>query len=172
MSNIIDFRIEYSLLDSMCGGDFSVLEGIIASPNYPSIYPESIECIWFIRAAAGSKLSLNVLDLDIFQADSGGCSSESYLEIHESSSSGQLLDVLCGNENQTKAYLGAGFWIKFESGTGYRGRGFELQFEYGLSRKIYWQMKYFNKIIFFISLQLLITKFLVMKVLLSLHCIH
>lgn len=136
MSGISDCRIEYSLLDSICGGDFSVLEGIIASPNYPSIYPESIECIWFIRAAAGNTLSLNVLDLDIFQGNGGVCSSDSYLEIRETSSSGRLLDVLCGSENQTKAYLGAGFWIKFESGTGYRGRGFELQFEYGSSLTI------------------------------------
>lgn len=155
MSSVFNFRIEYSILDSSCGGDYTVFEGIISSPNYPNIYPESIECIWFIRAAAGNNLSLNIMDLDIFQDNEVTCNVENYLEIRDNNENGRLLDVLCGNKNQTKVYSGAGFWIKFASGTGFRGRGFELQFEYGLWDYLVVIFFIGMVIIFFVCFQLL-----------------
>ena len=32
-----------------CGGVFTEMQGLFASPNYPSHYPTDIDCEWVIR---------------------------------------------------------------------------------------------------------------------------
>lgn len=128
-TNNFDFIIDYSLLDSSCGGEYIVFEGHLSSPNIGGIYPENMECVWTIQAAAGNNMNLNIFNLDIFQSNSDHCDTDNYLEIREVSLNGKLLDVLCGNKNETKTYSAEGFWIKFQSGTGFRGKGFEISFK-------------------------------------------
>lgn len=125
----MNFKAFYTILDNACGGDLNSFEAYLASPNYPNSYPMSIECIWNLRASAGNRLTLNILDLDIVKSDN--CNAEDYLEIHEGHEGGKFLGVFCGNEIPTEPLTGDGFWIKFQSGNVGTGRGFELKFSHG-----------------------------------------
>ena len=48
-----------------CGGVLTGTSGIIQSPDYPYSYPPNVECIWNIKVAEGSRISLNFTDIDI-----------------------------------------------------------------------------------------------------------
>lgn len=53
--------------------------GYFASPGYPSIYPESKDCVWEIETEPGSRVELTVFDFDIESAS--GCAYD-FLQVH------------------------------------------------------------------------------------------
>ena len=66
-----------------CGGSSNGTEGNFSSPNYPSFYPNTVECIWKINASEGSKIALNFTDFELETYNNTDCLTD-YLEVSES----------------------------------------------------------------------------------------
>ena len=58
-------RIVYDSTGSSCGGDLTTPTGSFVSPNYPSPYGHSAECIFTITVARGSRIQLAFVDFDL-----------------------------------------------------------------------------------------------------------
>ena len=54
------FRLEWVV--EGCGGRLTKPSGVISSPNYPHVYPNSISCIWHIDQELGTSIELNITD--------------------------------------------------------------------------------------------------------------
>ena len=52
-----------------CGGVMTKLSDTLMSPNYPGVYPSSVECQWYIRTDLGKSIELNIQD---FYLEGGG----------------------------------------------------------------------------------------------------
>ncbi|CAL1547392.1 unnamed protein product, partial [Lymnaea stagnalis] len=52
-----------------CGGNLGLQSGIIASPNYPHIYPPDLKCLWYIHAPTGEVIDLRFRFFDLEEMD-------------------------------------------------------------------------------------------------------
>lgn len=73
-----------------CGGNFFTEYGVIKSPRYPQLYPNSKMCTWIITAPRGRQIELNVTDFDMEAGTSSSCRYD-YLEIRFDSTEVNLL---------------------------------------------------------------------------------
>lgn len=48
-----------------CGGELHGAAGSFNSPGYPNKYPENRECVWYIRTAVGSSITLTISEFDV-----------------------------------------------------------------------------------------------------------
>lgn len=62
-----------------CGGKLVKSSGTFTSPGYPSNYPVATDCVWEIETEPGSRVQLNINDLDI--ESSTGCQYD-FLEVN------------------------------------------------------------------------------------------
>uniref|UniRef100_A0A171AMT0 Cubilin-like protein n=1 Tax=Triatoma infestans TaxID=30076 RepID=A0A171AMT0_TRIIF len=119
------FTVEYSVLDTACGGNFISESGTIVSPNYPDNYPPNSECVWTLYTSPGNRVMLEIVELNIEMSES--CNSD-YLEVRENNNSGKLLGVFCGSEVPNRLYSNQSMWIKFHSSEGSRNNGFKAHY--------------------------------------------
>lgn len=56
--------------NKVCGGTFTELSGIIQSPNFPSPYPASKQCVYVIALDPGKAVRLDFLNFDVEDAAS------------------------------------------------------------------------------------------------------
>ena len=128
------FRATYTVEDTACGATLTAISGRFASPGYPNSYPMGAECVWTIRAPAGSMAVLLFHELDL--AESDNCNAD-YVDVYKESPEGDHLGRFCGSTLPTADIPPAQvYWIKFnsdQSGSGEVGRGFlaEYQMSYG-----------------------------------------
>lgn len=54
-----------------CGGNFTTMNGVIMSKNYPNNYPHSTECEWLIQLPDNHPVVINFTDFDV---EGGYCS--------------------------------------------------------------------------------------------------
>jgi len=40
-------------------------EGYIQSPNYPNDYPNRADCSWMIKVNNGTRMTINVIDVEV-----------------------------------------------------------------------------------------------------------
>lgn len=115
----------------MCGGTLHASSGFINSPGYPLAYLPSLECDWLIKATNGNTLLLTITSLEL--EDSEDCSSDS-LTIHDGrSSSGKLLDKVCGTvTTKTIRSTGQYLHLEFRSNENIQWRGFSIQYSQGI----------------------------------------
>ena len=92
---------QWSYGSGACGGNFSTLNGILASPSYPDNYPNNADCIYTISQQTGTVILLNFLSMDIQICTHNWCDPcfFDYLEIRDGpSADSSLLERLCGSE--------------------------------------------------------------------------
>ncbi|CAD5116710.1 DgyrCDS5568 [Dimorphilus gyrociliatus] len=116
-------KIEYS-----CGTGYIQLasiseKGKIASPFYPSGYPNMVNCVWLLEAPSKRQIELVVEDL---QGDTTTDNCRDYLEIRRGNRSAALHYRGCKlTEPLTIRSENRWLWVKFQSdGTSATGRGF------------------------------------------------
>ena len=73
-----------------CGGNFTTLRGILASPSYPEAYPEDQSCIYTITLPKGSFINITFSLIDIRCNDEVG---SDYLEIRDGGSDNSPLMI-------------------------------------------------------------------------------
>lgn len=49
----------------MCGGNFTIEAGNIATPGYPRNYPANLHCEWLITLNSNHRINLTILDFDV-----------------------------------------------------------------------------------------------------------
>lgn len=74
------FRARYSLVESICGHNYSTPTGNFQSVNYPQPYPTNLVCGYLITVAEQHVVVLNVTVLDI--DEELNCESE-YLALYD-----------------------------------------------------------------------------------------
>lgn len=48
-----------------CGGRLRKPSAYFSSPNYPRVYPLSVECLWYITVDFGMSIELSIIEYDI-----------------------------------------------------------------------------------------------------------
>ncbi|XP_054002675.1 cubilin [Hylaeus anthracinus] len=120
------FAVTYSVLNSVCGGDYTSYEGRIASPDYPNTYPLNAECVWILNSSPGNQLTLSFAEFDIQESEN--CDLD-YLEIRENNGIGKVITVACGTSIEPIT-SSSKLWIKFKSDGEVVSRGFVGQYHY------------------------------------------
>uniref|UniRef100_A0A3Q1BE36 CUB domain containing protein 2 n=1 Tax=Amphiprion ocellaris TaxID=80972 RepID=A0A3Q1BE36_AMPOC len=79
-----------------CGGILSAPLGNISSPNFPGLYPYSIDCSWLIVVAEGSSV---LLTFHHFELEYHGSCAYDYIKIYNgiAEDEGNLLGTFCGD---------------------------------------------------------------------------
>ena len=114
---------------SGCGGVIRKPRGRITSPDYPNVYPNNVECIWYVVAPLGSRIELNVLEYDLEgEAD---CQFDSLLVYGGPDLTSPRLTQLCQRRtaNVTVTSTGNNMVVKFVSDGSIRGKGFAAEFK-------------------------------------------
>ena len=117
------FRARYQTL---CGGTWTNPSGMIQSPNYPSPYPGSKECVYVIALPAGKAVRMDFLSFDI--EGSGRNCIYDFIEVRDGDTANStLIGRFCGPPDQipppvisTHNYL----WIKFQTDASVHNQGF------------------------------------------------
>ena len=119
------FRLEWAVHG--CGGRLTKPEGVIASPNYPNVYPNSIVCVWHVDQVLGSSIELNITDFYL-EATGGGsdCSYDSLTVWGGQDRSAPRLSQLCNRRvsNTVVTALGNNMLIEFKTDSSVQGKGF------------------------------------------------
>ncbi|KAM9307657.1 cubilin [Gastrophryne carolinensis] len=89
------FSATYRSVPEGCGGTLTALEGTIASPSYPAVYPHGLHCTWLISVPPGNLIRLTFHIFILQQAQ--GCSTN-YLEIYDNApdATGNKIGRYCG----------------------------------------------------------------------------
>jgi cubilin len=124
------FVIRYDFETQGCGGMYQAQRGFIMSPNYPSNYNNSIECIWDITVQNGYHIRWAFNDQ--FQIDDAdGCASDN-VQIVEVGPNGETVGVpsrYCGSIQPPPGIsYGNKIQVKFRSNDIFGGRGFLMNF--------------------------------------------
>jgi len=75
-----DLISRHHFISTGCGGEFTGATGSLTSPNYPLSYGHNAECFWNVTVAAGSRVRLKVVDLNL--ETSSSCTYD-YLEVSD-----------------------------------------------------------------------------------------
>ena len=96
-----------------CGGVMTKPSDTLMSPNYPGVYPSSVECQWYIRTDLGKSIELNIQD---FYLEGGGSCDFDSLTVYGGPqfSSPQLIKMCNRNTQNTTVTSQARFKKLFE----------------------------------------------------------
>lgn len=115
-----------SLTFSVCGGTFTSLSGIVASPDWPLSYPRNVECIYNLKVSPGNQLNLGI---NYNLEESENCNDD-YAEVRENDGAGKVIDVFCGS-GTSDFHVNGSAWVKFKSDNDSTNEGFNLNYNYG-----------------------------------------
>lgn len=75
------FDIQY---DTICNRKITSHRGVIESPNYPTNYPNNLDCEWIIEAPQGNKIfvAFSAFNLEYIKTDLTACAFD-YLRIEQ-----------------------------------------------------------------------------------------
>ena len=112
-----------------CGGSFTSNNGLITSPNYPSVHPVSIECVYKITVAAGNKVQVYFRDFNI-EAHSS-CNYD-FLEVRDGATKSSPLvgnRTWCGNVLPPSIVSSSNnLYLRFKSDATVSAAGFALAY--------------------------------------------
>ncbi|XP_046451773.1 cubilin-like isoform X2 [Daphnia pulex] len=133
----VRFRSDFSVASSgfrarfetVCGGTWTESSGRIQSPNFPSPYPASKQCVYIIALDPGKAVKLDFLTFDV--EGSANCRYD-YVEIRDGDTSNStLIGRYCGPPSlipppivSSHNYL----WIKFQTDASDQNLGFQANF--------------------------------------------
>ncbi|XP_034938584.1 cubilin [Chelonus insularis] len=130
------FMIEWDSTVYGCGGTLSSANGDIISPYYPQPYTRSSECIWKIAVAAGSRIQILFIDLEL--EEHSKCRFD-YLEIYEGLNRPRKnSNRFCGSDYPTTLNFDSNLvTVRFRSDFTNSGRGFHIKYSTVCSNKIH-----------------------------------
>ena len=119
------FRLEWTVHG--CGGRLTKPTGVISSPGYPSVYPNSIVCVWHVDQALGTGIQLNITDFYL-ESSSGGesCQYDALTVWGGEDRTSPRLTQLCNRRVSSTVVtaLGNQMLIEFRSDSSVQGKGF------------------------------------------------
>ncbi|XP_022107899.1 cubilin-like isoform X2 [Acanthaster planci] len=124
------FSFSFLAQQQGCGGAVSLSDVLpstdIMSPNYPSNYPQSVECIWIVTAPAGQAIRMT-FDPQFYIEPHPSCVYD-YLEILDGSSqSASQIGRYCGSTAPAPvATTGNAAYLRFRTDTSVAHTGFKL----------------------------------------------
>ncbi|OQV20099.1 Cubilin [Hypsibius exemplaris] len=107
------FKLQYSVVPSICGGNFSIPKSSIQSSQYPQQYEKNLTCGWLITVAEQHVVVLNITALDTDMDPS--CESEYLAAYDGDSTSGETLLKECGPQRVTGSTAGGGMVVRSTS---------------------------------------------------------
>ncbi|XP_066485218.1 cubilin [Tiliqua scincoides] len=120
-----------------CGGYLHADRGVIASPNYPQMYPENLNCTWHVLVTAGFIMSVHFEQPFQVLNDDASCNRGDYVELRNgpdlsapplgpSGGNGKF----CGSSPfSTMHTTDNQLLVHFSSDSSNGGQGFQLKFE-------------------------------------------
>ncbi|XP_063063043.1 cubilin [Engraulis encrasicolus] len=126
------FKMVFEAHSQACGGYVSLGDsdppGYIMSPNYPSNYPQNIDCIWVISVPNGEAVQLD-FEGDFNIEPHTDCRYD-YLEVRDGSSSdSDLMARLCGSMRpSTQHSTGPVMYLRFRTDTSQTHVGFKAKY--------------------------------------------
>uniref|UniRef100_A0A4W4F6Q8 Cubilin n=1 Tax=Electrophorus electricus TaxID=8005 RepID=A0A4W4F6Q8_ELEEL len=125
------FKLIFEAYSSACGGTIELNDGdppgYITSPNYPSNYPQNIDCVWIILVPSGESVQLDFEDF--FIEPNTGCYYD-YLEVRDgASSNADLVAKLCGDMRpSTQHSRGSAMYLRFRTDHSITHKGFKAKY--------------------------------------------
>ena len=118
------FKANY---EAICGGDLSVEDAVLHSPNYPDDYRPNKDCTWIIKTKPNYQIALKFISFELENHES--CVYD-YLEIRDGNSeNSSFLGKLCGPKLPAELHsTGNELWIRFVSDSTVQKAGFSLAF--------------------------------------------
>ncbi|KAL2085662.1 hypothetical protein ACEWY4_018982 [Coilia grayii] len=126
------FKLTFEAHSQACGGFIELGDsdppGYITSPNYPSNYPQNIDCIWVISVPNGEAVQLDFED-EFYIEPNTDCRFD-YLEVRDGASSdANLINKLCGNTRpSTQHSTGPVMYLRFRTDTSVTHKGFKAKY--------------------------------------------
>ncbi|KAF4095682.1 cubilin isoform X1 [Onychostoma macrolepis] len=110
-----------------CGGIVTAPNGEIHSPQYPSNYPDNVDCSWVITVDVGHRVVFNFTDLDLESQSSCGFD---YVAIHDGHhESSPLLGKFCGVSRPSPITSTMNvIYVRFRSDHSQNRKGFSAHF--------------------------------------------
>ncbi|XP_017555843.2 cubilin [Pygocentrus nattereri] len=125
------FKLLFEAHSTACGGTIELRDGdppgYITSPNYPSHYPQNIDCVWIIMVPNGESVQL---DFEDFYIEPNTQCYYDYLEIRDGvSSNAELLAKLCGStQPSTQHSTGSAMYLRFRTDHIITHKGFKAKY--------------------------------------------
>ncbi|KTF87440.1 hypothetical protein cypCar_00025640 [Cyprinus carpio] len=126
------FKLVFEAHSLACGGFFELNDGdppgYITSPNYPSNYPQNIDCVWIITVPNGEAVQLD-FESDFYIEAHTGCIYD-YIEVRDGpTSDAALIGRLCGNTRpSTQHSSGTTMYIRFRTDGSITHIGFKAKY--------------------------------------------
>ncbi|KAI1888819.1 hypothetical protein AGOR_G00172680 [Albula goreensis] len=126
------FKLTFEAHSQACGGSIELSDsdppGYITSPNYPSNYPQNIDCIWLITVPNGEAVQLDFED-EFYIEPSTSCQFD-YLELRAGAASDDdVIAKLCGNQRpSTQHSPGSVMRLRFRTDTSVTHKGFKAKY--------------------------------------------
>ena len=114
-----------------CVSSMTSASGSFQSQNYPSNYPNSVNCEYNIQVASGSRVKLHINDMALESHSSCGYDA---FEIYDGTSvSSKKIAVLCGSHQNSKEFVSSGrnMLVRFRSDGSVTDRGFRVSYQTG-----------------------------------------
>ncbi|KAI4871253.1 hypothetical protein NFI96_019773 [Prochilodus magdalenae] len=125
------FKLLFEAHSTACGGIIELADGdppgYITSPNYPSNYPQNIDCVWIIKVPNGEAVQL---DFEDFYIEPNTQCQFDYLEVRDGvSSNANLLAKLCGDSRpSTQHSTGSAMYLRFRTDYIITHKGFKAKY--------------------------------------------
>lgn len=129
------FKMIFEAHSVACGGFIQLADsdvpGYITSPNYPSNYPQNIDCVWVISVPNGEAVQLDFED-GFYIEPHTGCMFD-YLELRDgASSNADIIARLCGSTRpSTQHSMGSVMYVRFRTDTSVTHKGFKAKYSIG-----------------------------------------
>ncbi|XP_053564878.1 astacin-like metalloendopeptidase [Bombina bombina] len=122
------FKASYSTVH--CGGFFNTSSGIITSPGYPNLYPQSVDCMWLITAPS-EKVKKVLLTFDVFNLEMYSYCRYDYVRIYDGrTTSSPVIGTFCGRSSFNRLSSGNALLIKFHSDYSNQYPGFHASYKF------------------------------------------
>ncbi|CAK8682879.1 unnamed protein product [Clavelina lepadiformis] len=130
-TNAVGFRFTYTSLAGSCGAELRLTDQVtsatLTSPNYPSNYPEGIDCYWIIVVPATESVQLDFLDFNVEYHTN--CDYDYVLVMDGRTGDGELLGKFCGSSQPpTTKSLGNEMLVRLRSDPFTTGSGFRATY--------------------------------------------
>ncbi|WAR06690.1 CUBN-like protein, partial [Mya arenaria] len=117
-----------------CGGILNVTDSVqtFTSPGYPTGYQSLLDCVWTLNTRLGTKVWLNITDIDI--ETHGSCIYDVvkvYSNNYYNRPYGAILGTFCGRVGNAQPLISRanGMTVKFTSDVSVNGTGFIIQYK-------------------------------------------
>ncbi|PVD35988.1 hypothetical protein C0Q70_02958 [Pomacea canaliculata] len=125
------FSATFSAIGGGCGGNFTTMNGVIMSKNYPNNYPHSTECEWLIQLPDNHPVVINFTDFDV----EGGYCSFDYVALYDGPNAGYPeMARVCGSSLPSPSLYRSStnsMFVKMRTDSSVSGRGFKANFSAG-----------------------------------------